>query len=214
MPRKLTPVRTLVFHDEFDNPPEGPVGIHRGKRSAAARFLPYLITIFVAVLVGFIVWAWWGGKGADFLHINTTGTSDQNITLPKQQTTEGNNPNVAPPLPSNANPGASSAEGAISSNPDSNSSVLPIGAQTSIRIYNGSGIPGLAYKKAQVLRNAGYGEVADMNLTDGYKPPVNTVWYRNNSDLPTAQAIARKLNINMVAQRPAIQVPIAIVYVR
>lgn len=216
MARKMTPVRTLVFHDEFDNPPEGPVGIHRGKRSVAARFLPYLITIFVAVLVGFIVWAWWGGKAADFLHINTTGTGDQNITLPKQQTTEGN-PNVAPPLSPNVTQNTPSAEGTLnsnSSNSDPSSSVLPIGAQTSIRIYNGSGIAGLAYQKAQILRNAGYGQVADMNLTDGYKPPVNTVWYRNNSDLPTAEAIARKLNINMVAQRPAIQVPIAIVYVR
>ncbi len=228
MARKTASGSNLVFHDEFDNPPEGPVGIHRGRRSVAARFLPYLITIVVAIIVALIVWAWWGGKGADLLHINST--SSQSAAVSSKNTANDGSDAVSSPSngsssTSNANGTASNGlnssnnsngGGSSSSNSvnNSNSSNSPVGAQTSIRVYNGTGISGLAAQKAQVLKNAGYSQVVDMNLTDGYRPNVNTIWYRNNSDLPTAQAIAQKLGINMVAQRPAIQVPIAIVYVR
>ena len=38
--------------DEFDEPPVGPVGVHRGSRSAASRVLPYVVVLVVAALVG------------------------------------------------------------------------------------------------------------------------------------------------------------------
>ena len=36
--------------DVFDNPPAGPVGVHRGARSAGARMTPFLIVLLVVAL--------------------------------------------------------------------------------------------------------------------------------------------------------------------
>ena len=36
--------------DEFDNPPKGPAGVHRGKRSAVARYTPFVVVLVVAAL--------------------------------------------------------------------------------------------------------------------------------------------------------------------
>ncbi|MBR4399461.1 MAG: LytR C-terminal domain-containing protein [Aeriscardovia sp.] len=47
------------FNDEFENPPAGPVGAHRGKKSRWARFLPYFIALCVAVAFGCGAWGVW-----------------------------------------------------------------------------------------------------------------------------------------------------------
>ena len=44
--------------DVFDNPPKGPVGVHRGSRSVISRIAPFVIVILVAALCGFGAWAW------------------------------------------------------------------------------------------------------------------------------------------------------------
>ena len=36
--------------DSFDNPPKGPVGVHRGARSVMARLCPFIVVILVAAL--------------------------------------------------------------------------------------------------------------------------------------------------------------------
>ena len=38
--------------DSFDNPPKGPVGVHRGARSVMARLCPFIVVILVAALCG------------------------------------------------------------------------------------------------------------------------------------------------------------------
>ena len=40
--------------DMFDNPPAGPMGVHRGARSMASRALPYVIVVIVALLAGLL----------------------------------------------------------------------------------------------------------------------------------------------------------------
>ena len=42
--------------DMFDNPPAGPMGVHRGARSMASRALPYVIVVIVALLAGLLFW--------------------------------------------------------------------------------------------------------------------------------------------------------------
>ena len=42
--------------DAFDNPPSGPVGVHRGRRSLAVRVAPFLMVIVVAALAGLLAW--------------------------------------------------------------------------------------------------------------------------------------------------------------
>ena len=32
--------------DSFDNPPKGPVGVHRGARSVMARLCPFIVVMF------------------------------------------------------------------------------------------------------------------------------------------------------------------------
>ena len=44
--------------DSFDNPPKGPVGVHRGARSVMARLCPFIVVILVAALCGVGAWAW------------------------------------------------------------------------------------------------------------------------------------------------------------
>lgn len=43
--------------DSFDNPPKGPVGVHRGARSVMARLCPFIVVILVAALCGVGAWA-------------------------------------------------------------------------------------------------------------------------------------------------------------
>ena len=41
--------------DVYDNPPAGPMGVHRGARSAASRAMPYVIVIIVGAACWFVV---------------------------------------------------------------------------------------------------------------------------------------------------------------
>lgn len=55
--------------DEFDNPPAGPVGLHRGKPSAWPRVTAFLVVLFVALVLCGIMYAYgigvFGGKNAE-----------------------------------------------------------------------------------------------------------------------------------------------------
>ena len=48
--------------DMFDNPPVGPMGVHRGARSMASRALPYVIVVIVALLAGLLFWGVYSGE--------------------------------------------------------------------------------------------------------------------------------------------------------
>ena len=48
--------------DMFDNPPAGPMGVHRGARSMASRALPYVIVVIVALLAGLLFWGVYSGE--------------------------------------------------------------------------------------------------------------------------------------------------------
>ena len=56
--------------DVFDNPPKGPVGVHRGSRSVISRIAPFVIVILVAALCGFGAWAWVTGEYKNILNLN------------------------------------------------------------------------------------------------------------------------------------------------
>lgn len=60
--------------DVFDNPPAGPVGVHRGARSAGARMTPFLIVLLVVALAGVGTWGVLSGMFSDVLFGNN-GTS-------------------------------------------------------------------------------------------------------------------------------------------
>ena len=52
--------------DSFDNPPKGPVGVHRGARSVMARLCPFIVVILVAALFSLLRCR---GLGMDFRRI-------------------------------------------------------------------------------------------------------------------------------------------------
>lgn len=52
----------VMSEADFDNPPAGPVGVHRGKRSWPVRFLPFIIVIVGAVVVGLLTWGFITGE--------------------------------------------------------------------------------------------------------------------------------------------------------
>ena len=51
------------FCDEFENPPAGPVGAHRGPKSRRRRFLPYFVALCVALAFGLGAWGVWTEVG-------------------------------------------------------------------------------------------------------------------------------------------------------
>lgn len=63
------------FNDEFEEPPVGPIGLHRGKRSGWSRALPYLITLLVAVCLGLGTWLYISGNGARLLGLGGASSS-------------------------------------------------------------------------------------------------------------------------------------------
>lgn len=90
MARKSSIESGSGFRDEFENPPAGPIGLHRGKRSAWVRVAPYLITVLIAALLGFGVWLYVSGKGAQLLGFNrqqdySVSSSQSRTAKPKQE---------------------------------------------------------------------------------------------------------------------------------
>lgn len=90
MARKSSIESGSGFRDEFENPPAGPIGLHRGKRSAWVRVAPYLITVLIAALLGFGVWLYVSGKGAQLLGFNrqqeySVSSSQSRAAKPKQE---------------------------------------------------------------------------------------------------------------------------------
>lgn len=53
--------------DMFDNPPAGPVGVHRGAKSVGARAMPFVAVLLVAALAGVGAWGVFSGSFADML---------------------------------------------------------------------------------------------------------------------------------------------------
>ncbi|OZG64541.1 LytR cell envelope-related transcriptional attenuator [Bifidobacterium hapali] len=79
--------------DAFDNPPAGPVGVHRGPRSAGARVAPYAIVLVAAVLVGALTWSLVTGEFSKVTGLggNTTTTQSSGTTSTSGSGTDSSN---------------------------------------------------------------------------------------------------------------------------
>ena len=74
--------------DVFDNPPKGPVGVHRGSRSVISRIAPFVIVILVAALCGFGAWAWVTGEYKNILNLNTSSQTAQTSDTEKKDSSD------------------------------------------------------------------------------------------------------------------------------
>ena len=66
--------------DMFDNPPAGPMGVHRGARSMASRALPYVIVVIVALLAGLLFWGVYSGEISNMVECKSRGAYLMGLT--------------------------------------------------------------------------------------------------------------------------------------
>ena len=207
--------------DMFDNPPAGPMGVHRGARSAASRAMPYVIVVIVSLLAGLLFWGIYSGEAGNLkmpwvakessstFSASTgkksegkseaaSGDTDKN----KDQTSDSSNAQSGDATGSDQNDGQNSDQ-----DTDTDQSV---NLSTQIRVVNATNITGYAKSKADALTQAGYTSVTADNPT-GNVPSQTVVWYQNEADKATAENVAQTLNIANVEQSSTLTTPIVVV---
>lgn len=222
MARKDRNTDESYAEDVFDNPPQGPVGVHRGNRSVAARLVPFLIVIVVAAVAGLTVWAVMSGEGAKVMPWKSTATSSQTAPASKSSKSSKSSASESPSASASqsASASASESESASASPSDSQSpSASPSQSQTpaaaanlttQVRVVNGTKKTGYAATQASVLQKAGYTNVVAANPS-GSLPAGSVVWYQNEADVATAQDVAAKLGISDVRQVSNLSAPVVVV---
>lgn len=222
MARKDRNTDESYAEDVFDNPPQGPVGVHRGNRSVAARLVPFLIVIVVAAVAGLTVWAVMSGEGAKVMPWKSAATSSQTAPASKSSKSSKSSASESPSASASqsASASASESESASASPSDSQSpSASPSQSQTpaaaanlttQVRVVNGTKKTGYAATRASVLQKAGYTNVVAANPS-GSLPAGSVVWYQNEADVATAQDVAAKLGISNVRQVSNLSAPVVVV---
>lgn len=214
--------------DAFDNPPSGPVGVHRGRRSLAVRVAPFVVVIVVAALAGLLAWGiasgelnkvpWpWAQQSAQTAQDSkggqddaaaddgddTQADADAQDDAADQGEADGQDTDGA------AQPDDATAD---EQQPESQPEQT-VNYNTSVRVINATGVNGYAAQQSGVLQSVGYTSVIAANPSGGALPSVNVVWYQNETDLATAQNIADTLGIATVEQATGIADPIVVVYI-
>lgn len=200
------------FTDEFENASNGPVGLHRGKKSALARLYPYLAAAIVTVLLALCVWGIWSGE------MKTLFSSHSNSTSTSSSSTTSSSTNSASSSSSTSTTSGTTASGQSSNTTSaaksSSASTASINYSAQIIVYNDNGISGFAGNKASILKSAGYTNVSAENYPDQPRPETNAIWYTGASNAATAKAIASQLGISTVIQQStSLAATIEVIYV-
>lgn len=185
--------------DVFDNPPVGPVGVHRGNKSFMVRVTPFLVVIVVSALLGLFAWGLFSGE-------------IYKIHLPWQQTSVAVKSPKATEKPSPSDSVTPSATATDTPTPAATATepAQTVNKETAIRVINATSISGYAAQKANVLKSSGYTNVTADNPS-GQIPSTSVVWYQNETDKATAQDVASQLGIATVQQVSDISSPIVAV---
>ncbi|KFJ01521.1 LytR C-terminal domain-containing protein [Bifidobacterium thermacidophilum] len=210
MARKDRNTDESYAQDVFDNPPQGPIGVHRGNRSVASRLVPFLIVIIVAAVAGVGAWAAMSGEGAKLFSSSSSASSSSS---PSAKSTASASASAS--ASDTASASASASESASESASPSESTSSPASSSsanlsTQVRVVNGTRKTGYAAKQAAVLTGAGYTNVVAANPS-GTLPSASVVWYQNESDLATAQDVAAKLGISNVSKVTNLSAPVVVV---
>ena len=197
-------------HDAFDNPPKGPVGVHRGPRSLSVRVLPYLLVVVLAVLCGLGVWAAVSGS-LPWQQTHTEASRVISSHLPKRSaSSSASSSATATDQASQEQTQEQTSEPSTQSPSASASSSSPapvVNRGTRVTVINGTRVTGYAGKKRQVLVNAGYTAVTASN-PQGALPGVSMVRSRDEADKATAQEVANVLGIAQVEQSSVASTPV------
>lgn len=208
--------------DVYDNPPAGPMGVHRGARSAASRAMPYVIVIIVALLAGLLFWSIYSGEINNLKmpwssqKSSTTANSDESksgeSTSESQSDTKSSDEADASNTDSSAD-AQQNDDAQSDQNSDQTDNATPqqaVNTGTEVRVVNATNITGYAQSKADVLTQAGYTSVSASNPT-GNVPSQTVVWYQNETDKATAENVAQTLGISNVQQSDGLVTPIVVV---
>ena len=217
--------------DVYDNPPAGPMGVHRGARSAASRAMPYVIGIIVALLAGLLFWGVYSGEINNLKMPWSSQESPTTSSTEKSKSGESKSKSQADSDSASGNKtDASNADSSTDSqqndqntdqNTDQNAeqnaeqadnatAQQVVNTGTEVRVVNATNITGYAQSKADVLVQAGYTSVSASNPT-GNVPSQTVVWYQNETDKATAENVAQTLGISNVQQSDGLVTPIVVV---
>ncbi|NEG95611.1 LytR family transcriptional regulator [Bifidobacterium sp. SMB2] len=205
--------------DEFDNPSQGPVGLHRGPRSLASRALPYVIVLLVAAALAFGVFAWLShansGSSSEASQSTSTSVSSAASSKSSKSASAKTSTKSATKAATTASQTPTATETATPTATPSTTTPTPtatVNKSTSVTVYNGTRRSGLAASSATTLRNAGYASVSARNPSNrNTLPSTSTVWYSSADDEATARDIASQLGISQVARVDGLGTGVAVV---
>ncbi|NLW58364.1 MAG: LytR C-terminal domain-containing protein [Bifidobacterium pseudolongum subsp. globosum] len=222
MARKGTEQYQSYEKDAFDNPPEGPVGVHRGNRPMIVRVTPFIIVLVAAVAAGVLFWSIFSGEAANMFNRRSeqTQTTAQTSQGSSSSSADESASGTASQSSQSATAGEStSAEGTPSQTPSESESAQStpeesqqVNTNAQITVINGTGVSGDASEWAAALQGQGFTNVTPANPDATTVLPAQTVvYYQNEADLATAQQVANTLGIATVEQSATIGVPIEVV---
>lgn len=199
--------------DEFDNPPKGPAGVHRGRRSAAARYTPFVVVVVVAALCGFLAW---GVLSGEFNKVHWPWSPASSQTSSKTSSTTAKKKAAEKKQQEEAAKKQQEEEAAKKQQEEEaakqqqQEQAAQVDRSLSVRVINGTGISGYAATKQSVLNQAGYANVAAANPS-GTLPDATVVWYQNDADKATAEDVANALGISNVQQTSGLGASIVVI---
>lgn len=217
--------------DVYDNPPAGPMGVHRGARSAASRAMPYVIVIIVALLAGLLFWGVYSGEINNLKmpwssqESPTTSSAEKSKSGESKSKSQSDSDSASGNKTDASNAGSSTDSQQNDQNTDQNTdqnadqnadqtdnatAQQVVNTGTEVRVVNATNITGYAQSKADVLVQAGYTSVSASNPT-GNVPSQTVVWYQNETDKATAENVAQTLGISNVQQSDGLVTPIVVV---
>ena len=200
---------TLYEPDAFDNPPKGPVGVHRGNRSAAARFLPPVAVVVVAALCGLLAWGVLSGEINATSQVAASSQSDDDAAAKKTAAAKKAKKEAAAKKQAQKE-AEQQAAAKQQAEEEAARQAAQVNKDLTVRVINGTGTTGYAAEKKATLDQAGYTQVTAANPT-GSLPSATVVWYQNEDDKATAQDIANTLGIADVEQTTGLSSSVVVV---
>ncbi|WEV58353.1 LytR C-terminal domain-containing protein [Bifidobacterium sp. ESL0728] len=185
--------------DAFDNPPKGPIGVHRGNTSLLSRSVPYIIVVIVAILAGLLVWGFYSGELQKTFSGHSQSQS-QTVAAPKTEKKKVVKEDTDTKSKSDTDTSTNQQQQQQQAAPQP---AQQVNKQTAVQVINATHTTGYAAKKKAVLDQAGYSSVTAGNAS-GALPASTVVWYQNDNDKATAQDVANTLGIQAVEQHSGI----------
>ncbi|MEN6639813.1 MULTISPECIES: LytR C-terminal domain-containing protein [Gardnerella] len=207
--------------DAFDEPPEGPIGVHRGNPAWYAVILPYFVALIVAAVVGVLVWAIASGE---ISHLplpwnhqqqlsqsaspSKTSENKKSVKSDEDKSSEGedDDDNKSEENKSDRKDAGDSKDNSANDSKTQTS----LDKSVAVKVLNATKISGHAAAGADKLKQAGYANVTAGNPT-GKVPGESVVWYKDDSQKAAAEDIAKTLGISAVENEKQIVSPIVVV---